>query len=113
MRELDVVPRTVTKPKREMKVRVPGKDGVARFVLGRAGRILVIGLSVMLILGLGAFTYFYYIYARVIDEKLRAGPFANTAKLFAAPESVSVGDAKAPGDIASELRRSGYNESRS
>ncbi len=92
---------------------MPGKDGVARFVLGRGGRILVIGLSLILILGLGAFTYFYYIYARVIDEKLKAGPFANTAKLFAAPESVSVGDAKTPADIAGELRRSGYTESRS
>ncbi len=48
----------------------------------------------------------------MIDEKLRAGPFANTAKIFAAPESVAVGDASTPADIAGELRRSGYTESR-
>ena len=96
-----------------MRVRVPRNEGLARFFFGTGGRILVVGLALMLIVGLGAFTYFYYIYARVIDEKLRAGPFANTAKLFAAPESVSVGDVTTPTEIAAELRRSGYNESRS
>jgi len=96
-----------------MKVRVPGNESVARFFLGSGGRMLVVGLALMLILALGAFTYFYYVYARVIHEKLRAGPFANTAKLLAAPESVSVGDVTTPAEIAAELRRSGYNESRS
>jgi penicillin-binding protein 1B len=96
-----------------MKVRVPSNASMARFFLGTGGRVLVVGLALVLILGFGVFTYFYYTYARVIDEKLRAGPFANTAKLFAAPESVSVGDVTTPAGIAAELRRSGYNESRS
>jgi penicillin-binding protein 1B len=96
-----------------MKVRVPRNAGAARFLLGTGGRILVAGLVLATILGLGVFTYFYYVYARVIDEKLRAGPFANTAKLLAAPESVAVGDVTTPTEIAAELRRSGYSESRS
>jgi len=37
--------------------------------------------------------------------------FANSAKIFAAPESVSVGDAITPDVIATDLRRSGYTES--
>jgi penicillin-binding protein 1B len=45
-------------------------------------------------------------------RKAAAGPFANNAKIFAAPESVGVGDAMSPNDIAAELRRSGYSESR-
>ncbi|HTS26548.1 MAG TPA: PBP1A family penicillin-binding protein [Bryobacteraceae bacterium] len=96
-----------------MKVRVPQRQGVARFLLGRGGRVLIVSLAVIMIVGLGAFTYFYYVYARVIDEKLRAGPFSNTAKLFGAPETVSVGDTITPTEIAAELHRSGYNESRS
>src|ERR1035441_1890334 len=48
-----------------------------------------------------------------MDEKLRLGPFANTAKIFAAAQSVAVGDALTPEDIAADLRRSGYGESRS
>src|SRR5690242_14577873 len=95
-----------------MRVRVPRSAKLARFVLMPAGRILVIGLALLVVLGLGVFTYFYSHYSRMIDEKLRAGPFAQTAKLYAAPQSVAVGDAMTPGQVAAELRRSGYNESR-
>jgi len=110
MRELDVVPKTATK--REMKVRIPKNARLARFFLGRIGRWLVFGLSVLSIVGIGAFTYFYQKYSAIIDEKLRAGVFANTAKIYAAPESVAVGDPGTPETIAAELRRSGYSESR-
>src|SRR5581483_3436624 len=99
--------------KKEMKVRVPRSAGLARFVVKPVGRILVIGLALLTIAGLGTFTYFYSRYSRLIDQKLRAGPFVQTAKLYAAPQSVSVGDAITPTQIAAELRRSGYNESRS
>ncbi len=98
--------------KKEMKVRVPRNAALARFVMMPIGRILVIGLALFTVAGLGTFTYFYQRYSRLIDQKLRAGPFVQTAKLFAAPQSVSVGDAITPAQIAAELRRSGYNESR-
>jgi penicillin-binding protein 1B len=95
-----------------MKVRIPRNAGLARFFLGPVGRILVVGFALFVVLGLGTFTYFYARYSRLIDQKLRAGPFANTAKIFAAPQSVAVGDAMMPAGIAAELRRSGYSESR-
>jgi len=95
-----------------MRVRVPGNSSLTRFFLGPVGRLLIMGCAVFVILLMGVFIYFYARYSRVIDEKLRAGPFANNAKIFAAPESVGVGDALAPNDIARELRRSGYSESR-
>ena len=96
----------------KMKVRIPRGSGFTRLILGPTGRIFIILFSLFVIAGLGTFTYFYARYARIIDEKLRAGVFANSAKIFAAPESVSVGDAMTPNDIATDLRRSGYTESR-
>jgi penicillin-binding protein 1B len=96
-----------------MRVRVPRGSGLTRFLLGPVGRTLVAGFLFFTFLGLGVFTYFYVRYARVIDDKLRTGVFANSAKIFAAPETVGVGDILGPGDIAAGLRRSGYNESRS
>lgn len=93
-------------------MRVPTNSKVVRFLLGPVGRVLIMGFALCVIAVLSVFTFFYARYSRVIDEKLRAGPFANTAKIFAAPESVGVGDVKTPNDIASQLRRSGYNESR-
>jgi penicillin-binding protein 1B len=96
-----------------MKLRVPGGSALARFVLGRAGRILVASFAILVILGVATFTYFYARYAKAFDEKLKAGLFANSAKIFAAPDSVAVGDAATPAEIAARLRRSGYSESRS
>lgn len=92
-----------------MKVRT---SGLARFVLGPVGRWLIIAFGLITIVVLGLFTYYYAKYATVIDEKLRAGVFANSARIFAAPQSVAVGDAITPNDIIVELRRSGYSESR-
>src|SRR4029078_4735616 len=113
MRELQVVPRTEEKSARQkMKVRIPRGSGLTHVVLGPTGRIFIILFSLFVIAGLVTFTYFYARYVRIIDEKLRAGVFANSAKIFAAPESVSVGDTMTPNDIATALRRSGYTESR-
>jgi penicillin-binding protein 1B len=97
--------------RQKMKLRIPHGSGFAHLILGPTGRILIVVFSLCVIAGLGAFTFFYARYARVIDEKLRAGVFANSAKIFAAPESVSVGDAIPPDVIATDLRRSGYTES--
>src|SRR5215472_16811704 len=109
MRKSTIVARSATKSaRREMRVRIPRHSWLARFALGHFGRVLIIGFALFVIIGLGAFTYFYSKYARLFDEKLRAGLFANTAKIFAAPESIALGDQTTPAAIAAELRRSGY-----
>lgn len=95
-----------------MKVKVPKEAALARFILGPVGRFLLAATALVLILGLGVFTYYYSRYSRLIDQKLRVGPFANTSKIFAAPRLVAVGDAMNIGDVVAELRRSGYSESR-
>ena len=113
MRELPVVARAEEKnAKQKMKLRIPHGSGFARLVLGPAGRVVIIVFSLLTIAVLGGFIFFYARYAAVIDERLRAGVFANSAKIFAAPESVAVGDTISPSDIATDLRRSGYTESR-
>src|SRR5580658_7720290 len=95
-----------------MRLRIPGNAALTRFLLGPLGRALIMGGAICTIVFMGAFIYFYARYSRVIDEKLRAGPFANNARIYAAPESVGVGDALSPAEIGAELRRSGYSESR-
>jgi penicillin-binding protein 1B len=84
---------------------------LARLALGPTGRIALMAMALFTILGLSLFMGLYVKYSRIIDEKLNAGPFANTAKIFAAPMSIAVGDITTAEDIAAELRRSGYNES--
>ncbi|HWB86541.1 MAG TPA: PBP1A family penicillin-binding protein [Bryobacteraceae bacterium] len=95
-----------------MKVRVPKNSAMAQFILGPVGRILLACAAVATVMGMVAFTMVYVKYSRLIDQKLSAGPFTNTSKIYSAPRSVSVGDQSTPDQIAAELRRSGYNESR-
>ena len=82
-----------------------------RFVLHPVGKILLVLLVLAFTTGLGAFTYYYVKYSRLIEYKLAAGPFANTSLLFAAPRTVDVGDITDPQEIATDLRHSGYSES--
>lgn len=63
-------------------------------------------------ISLGTFFYFYIHYSRLIDEKLNAGPFANTSKLYAAPRVIALGDDIPAREIAAVLSRSGYGESK-
>ncbi|MBZ5595950.1 MAG: PBP1A family penicillin-binding protein [Acidobacteriia bacterium] len=81
-------------------------------MLGRFGKILLVGSVLLIAVWVLGFTYFYVKYSRLIDEKLRAGPFVNTSKIFAAPRVVGLGDTISPAEIVLELRRSGYSESR-
>ena len=94
------------------KVRGPHNALLVRFFLHPIGKTLA-GLTLVAFLAAGgAFVYFYIQYARLIDERLKGGPYTATSRVYAAPTSVSVGDQATPGDIASVLRRAGYNENR-
>jgi penicillin-binding protein 1B len=104
--------KSVVVAKKEMKVTVPRRARLARFLLGPVGRVLIGTFLLFMFAGLGAFTYFYSKYSKVVNEKLVAGPFANTAKIFAAPRTIAVGDTLSPAEIALELRKAGYTESR-
>jgi len=95
-----------------MRLRIPGNSALTKFFLGPVGRVLIMGSALLTILLMGTFIAFYAHYSKIIDEKLLAGPFANNAKIFAAPESVGVGDPLTPANVAAELRRSGYSEAR-
>ncbi len=95
-----------------MKVRISPNAVLARFFFGRTGRIILFAASALVLVALATFLFFYNKYSAIIDARLRAGVFANTAKIYAAPESVALGDPGTPEAIAAELRRSGYSDSR-
>lgn len=77
------------------------------------GKVLL-ALATFLFVGVvGTLTYFWVHYSRVVDSKLKAGPFAETAMLFATPEPVSVGDALTKEELIAALRKRGFTESRS
>jgi penicillin-binding protein 1B len=94
-------------------LRVSRKAKLARFFTSRTGIILLSCVAVFAVVSITTFTALWVHYSRVIDEKLRGGPFSTTAKIYAAPETVGVGDPLTPSEVVADLRRGGYSESRS
>ena len=98
--------------KKQVRVRVPKNAFLVRFFLHPIGKFLALTCAIIFLAVCGAGIHYWTKYSRLIDAKLSAGPFANTAKIFAAPRLVAVGDAVTADDIIAELRRSGYSEAR-
>jgi len=93
------------------KLQVPRKALFVRFLMSPWGRAFLIAFVLTVTAGLSVFTYYYQKFARITEEKLRAGPFANTSLLYAAPRPVTVGEDAQLSEIADYLRRAGYTES--
>lgn len=99
--------------KKHLRVRVGQNAWLVRFLFSKPGKILLGCVALVFFLGAAAFVVSYRHYSRLIDAKLRSGPFVTTSRIYAAPVAVGLGDAVTSDDIAAELRRSGYTEGRS
>ena len=78
------------------------RDPIFRFALA-AFAVFAIAFVVF-------FSYFYVKYDRIIDKRFKGPVFANSAKIYAAPDTVSVGEKADLKEIAAELRHAGYSE---
>jgi len=76
------------------------------------GKVFLVSSVAVFTLGFLVFTFYYFKFSRMIDEKLAGGPFPSTSMLFSAPKAVMVGDEMTPDEILNQLRRSGYGESK-
>ena len=94
-----------------VKVQVQKRALLVRFILSPWGKAFLATFLVVLAVGVLTFAWFWVKYAKLIDEKLAGGPFANTSMLFAAPRSIAVGEEATSQEIGAELKRSGYTES--
>jgi penicillin-binding protein 1B len=56
------------------------------------------------------FSYYYIKYDRIIERRFRGPVFANSAKIYALPKTVRLGEKIDAREIAAELRRAGYSE---
>ena len=61
----------------------------------------------ILLAAMVAFGVIYYRLSARVDQELAAGPFSNSLSYYAAPETLSVGDAMPLGDVAATLKRAG------
>jgi penicillin-binding protein 1B len=95
-----------------IRLKIPKRDqnGKRRFfrdpIVRAALIIFLIGATTFL----GIFSYYYVKYDRMIDERFKSPAFADSAKIYALPRAVRVGQAVSLRDIAAELRRTGYSD---
>jgi len=99
-----------------IKIRIPKAKGEAA---GKGGRgllrdpMLRAAVLVFLVLAISftaVFSYFYIKYDRIIERRFRTPVFANSAKIYALPRTLHVGEKIEPREIANDLRRAGYSE---
>src|SRR5256885_916694 len=81
---------------------MPGRDPVLRFALATFLILAVVFAS--------AFSYYYVKYERIIAHRFEGSVFANSAKIYARPVSIAVGEKADLKEIAAELRHAGYAE---
>ncbi len=84
------------------KVRVPQNARLVRFLLHPVGKALLIAIACVFIAGMGFFIHYYNVYSKMIDERLRGGPYSTTSRIFAAPTRNRRGRSTrpSPSDIA-------------
>jgi penicillin-binding protein 1B len=93
-------------PKRKKKINgEPG--GVSRDPVIRVALLAFIVLSIGICVW---FSYFYIKYDRIIEQRFRGPVFANSARIYALPRTVKVGEKIGTQEIVSQLQRAGYAE---
>jgi penicillin-binding protein 1B len=63
----------------------------------------------LLLTGIGVFTYYYVVYARMIDERLSGNVFQHTTGIYTAPGRIFNGQATSAANLEEYLGHSGYS----
>jgi len=95
-----------------IKLRIPHGKGNKGNNRGFRDPVLRFALTVFATCALifvGFFSYFYVKYDRIIEQRFRGPVFANSARIFAAPTTVSVGEKVELEAVAAALRHAGYS----
>jgi penicillin-binding protein 1B len=72
-------------------------------------RVALLTVAICALLFSILFTWYYFKYQHIVDERLKQPIFASTAKIFAAPREVRPGQKLSIDLIANELREAGYS----
>ncbi|HMK23887.1 MAG TPA: hypothetical protein VK466_16255, partial [Terriglobales bacterium] len=71
---------------------------------------LLVAFAVLATIVVGAFSYFYVKYDRVIAKRFSSPVFSNSARIYAIPKTVRPGQALDTRAVAAELRHAGYSD---
>jgi penicillin-binding protein 1B len=94
-----------------IKLRIPigtnGQGRLARDPIVRSALIVFVVVSAAIV---GFFSYYYVKYDQIIEKRFQSPVFSSSAKIYAIPRAVRVGDKITAKEIAAQLQRAGYSE---
>jgi len=73
-------------------------------------RIALFGFLAVAVLAVGAFSYFYVKYDRMIEKRFSSPVFSSSARIYALPKVLRPGERISSREIAAELKHAGYSE---
>ncbi len=83
--------------------------GLSKLQIGLL-KVAAVCVGLVLLVGLSVFSFYWFRYKSIVDERLTQPLFENTAKIYAAPREVRPGQKLTVAAVAQELRDAGYSE---
>jgi penicillin-binding protein 1B len=80
------------------------------FWTGHLGLVLLGTFAAAILVAAGVTTYYWISYGRMIDLRLSGHIEQTTARIYAAPEQLAVGETSSALEVATRLQRAGYSE---
>jgi len=93
-----------------IKIKIPRSKGFRNSLSNPLVRAALAAAIIVCTLFFAVFTFYYVKYQKIIDKRMGGVIFANTAKIYAQPRTVRVGQKSEAREIANYLRRAGYTE---
>ena len=92
------------RPKEAHRKSPAGRSGLTHALL----KAVLACVLLAAVAGLSVFSFYYVKYGRIVDQRLKGRLFNNSARIYAAPPVVRVGEQVTAAQVARELRLAGY-----
>ncbi len=93
-----------------IKIKIPRAKGFRNRLSSPFVRAALAAFLIVCLVLFGLFSYYYVKYQKIVDKRMSGQIFANTAKIYAQPRSLRVGQKADSKEIANYLRHAGYTE---
>ena len=93
-----------------IKIKIPRVKGFRGLIKSPFLRAAVAAFLIIALVLFGVFSYYYIKYQKIVDTRMSKPIFSNTAKIYARPRSVRIGQKADVREVANYLRHAGYTE---
>jgi penicillin-binding protein 1B len=93
-----------------LKVKLAPKSASGKAFNRTILKTAAVAAGIVILFCVAVFSFYYFKYKHIVDDRLEKPLFTNTAKIYAAPREVRPGQKLTASFVAQELRSAGYTE---